>query len=71
MPVWLTIHSAVPLITNICQMNELINVAVLDLRCSTQDLQSSLQHAGSLVTEFELSAETCELLVVACGNLVP
>ena len=35
-------------------------LAVLGLNCSTQDLQSSLQHAGSLVS-------ACELLVAACG----
>ena len=34
-------------------------LAVLGLSCGTWDLQSSLQHVGSLVPEFEL-------LVVAC-----
>ena len=38
----------------------LIYLAVPGLNCSTQDLGSSLWHAGSLVA-------ACELLVASCG----
>ena len=39
---------------------------VLVVACR-RDLQSSLQHAGSLVAAYELLAAACELLVAACG----